>query len=300
MSAAGIGLNYVGQMASNQMATHQNSLAIANQSVAAQKLANQQYGLQMRMFNNTGYEAQVNQMKKAGINPGILYGKGGPGGQLGAGMPSAPSGTGGNLPKNFMNIADGIALAKMAAEVENIKADTANKTATAETTEASRDTLVENMKQSGISQWFENLKTEMEREGWNKDTDIVNVFRNKVYNKQAGGYTDQSPQVQQFIADLYKTEAERNNLDANALLTNEKAKGYWQELLIATQQADANTINAKANELAKQWETGEFTNWKTWVDLAQGAVQSVGGLIKNVKSAPTPQTRPNSWMNKRP
>lgn len=38
-------------------------------------------GLQKEMWNYTGYKNQVKQLKQAGLNPGLLYGKGGGGGQ---------------------------------------------------------------------------------------------------------------------------------------------------------------------------------------------------------------------------
>ena len=36
---------------------------------------------QLEMWRNTSYSAQMEQMKKAGINPGLMYGMGGGGGQ---------------------------------------------------------------------------------------------------------------------------------------------------------------------------------------------------------------------------
>ena len=47
------------------------------------------YQKQMEMWNNTNYPAQVQQLGKAGLNPALLYGKGGGGGATtgsGAGM----------------------------------------------------------------------------------------------------------------------------------------------------------------------------------------------------------------------
>lgn len=41
------------------------------------------YQKQMQMWNDTNYAAQVGQLNKAGLNPGLLYAKGGPGGVTG-------------------------------------------------------------------------------------------------------------------------------------------------------------------------------------------------------------------------
>lgn len=44
------------------------------------QLAEQQKRLQMELWEQTNYPAQVEQLKKAGLNPGLLYGMGGAGG----------------------------------------------------------------------------------------------------------------------------------------------------------------------------------------------------------------------------
>ena len=44
------------------------------------------------------------------------------------------------------------------------------------------------------------------------------------------------------------------------------------EALAAAKNADAHMLEAKSKELATLFETGEYTNWKTWADYAaQGA-----------------------------
>lgn len=49
-----------------------------------QQILNQQgYKMQMDMWRNTNYPAQVAMLKEAGLNPGLLYAKGGPGGTTG-------------------------------------------------------------------------------------------------------------------------------------------------------------------------------------------------------------------------
>ena len=47
---------------------------------------------QMDIWNRTNYEAQMEHLKKAGLNPGLLYGKGGQGGTLGGGAVPMPTG----------------------------------------------------------------------------------------------------------------------------------------------------------------------------------------------------------------
>lgn len=83
---------------------------------------------QMDIWNRTNYSAQVEQMKKAGINPALLYGMSGGGGTT-TGSPngSVPSFEG----AHGMDIAGATQLALVRAQTENIQADTAKKRAEA-------------------------------------------------------------------------------------------------------------------------------------------------------------------------
>lgn len=92
---------------------------------------------QYKMWERTGYGAQKEQMKKAGLNPALLYGLGGGGGQS---MGSPGSVTGGQAAQGSGNEFEtmagmGIQVAQqiqlMKAQKENIEADTANKRAEA-------------------------------------------------------------------------------------------------------------------------------------------------------------------------
>lgn len=92
------------------------------------------YEQQMKMWEATNYKAQVEQLKKAGLNPGLLYGHSGPGGTTGAAPASssgAPSVHGGDI-SGMMGM--GLQMKQQAellkAQTENVKADTAQKQAT--------------------------------------------------------------------------------------------------------------------------------------------------------------------------
>ena len=67
-----------------------------------------------------------------------------------------------------------------------------------------------------------------------------------------------------FYTNLAFLNIVTGKLDADKLLANERAKAIWKELLIAQQHADNDTVKAKASELAVNWGTGEYKNWKTW------------------------------------
>lgn len=83
--------------------------------------------LDLQMWNDTGYGAQMKQMKDAGINPGLMYGMGGGGAQTtGGGSP------GGGTPSAGIRDTGGMAIQPVAvadmmlkkAQAENLNADT--------------------------------------------------------------------------------------------------------------------------------------------------------------------------------
>jgi hypothetical protein len=91
-------------------------------------LMQRQYDLAYQNWLRTNYGAQVEQMKKAGLNTGLMYGGTGAGGQLM--QPSSTAGMGsaaGSAGEAMQGLMVGQSMAKLAAEIENIKSDTALK-----------------------------------------------------------------------------------------------------------------------------------------------------------------------------
>ena len=92
---------------------------------------------------------------------------------------------------------------------------------------------------------------------------------------------------------IAKTLAESGNLNASEALTTEKRKILWIELMNETMKAQAamkgaeaslklaenDAVKSAAIKLATEWETGEYTNWKTWVETAESGTR----LIKNIR-----------------
>src|SRR5690606_27641351 len=75
----------------------------------ARQMADYQQALEMKTWEQTNYAAQMEQLKKAGLNPALIYGMGGAGGQIGHGnttMPSAgPAPDAGMATRNIMDAA---------------------------------------------------------------------------------------------------------------------------------------------------------------------------------------------------
>lgn len=95
-----------------------------NQQLKGQRKAlEQQNAAAYDLWKKTSYPAQMEQLKKAGLNPGLLYGMGGSGGGTLGGSNAMP-----DAAPTGMGILQGQMLA---AQIENIKADTAQKQAEA-------------------------------------------------------------------------------------------------------------------------------------------------------------------------
>lgn len=100
------------------------------------ELAKYSYDQQYELWNKTNYPAQVEQLKKAGLNPAMMYGMGGGGGTT-TGSGGAGNVTGGQAPSGggeVMGMMHQGNLAMQLAQIENIKADTEKKKIEAEKT----------------------------------------------------------------------------------------------------------------------------------------------------------------------
>ena len=104
MNAAGAAIdNTIGLIAGGIQANRQmrNQRKLLAEQLGIDKLKmEEQRKMQMQMWEDTNYAAQVEQLKKAGLSVGLMYGKGGAGGTTtgagatGVSAPSAPTGMG--------------------------------------------------------------------------------------------------------------------------------------------------------------------------------------------------------------
>ena len=134
-----------------------------------------------------------------------------------------------------------------ATQAEALRADAANKRANTETEDKSRDILIENMRQSGVNTWLENIVKKVRLQGVPEENEVT-AIRNAVYNSGVA-YGNDAPEFKQMNADLLKTIAEERNLNTGSELNDKKIQGYWQELMNATAHADADQIRAAAIKL---------------------------------------------------
>lgn len=261
--------------------------------------AEKSYELQQRMFDYTSnYNSPANQMKRlqeAGLNPALMYGQTGATGTQGVTGSASAAGVAGNASdtaeRRQAKVAEqgmSLQLAKLASEIdvnksvaESNRASAEKATAETKTTEQSRELLIENMRNAGVGQWMENVERAYlmsydPAKGVGVSAENEKYDWGVVINKE-GGFS------QAAATAIAKTMSETGNMNANALLTNNKAQGYWQELLNATALANNDGIKAAAIKLSAEWDTGEYTNWRTWTELGKDALGTIGSLITKGK-----------------
>ena len=282
----GIGLGQLGQ--NQQM---ENQQALMQQQLANQQTLNIQGGeIARQNWDYTNYENQRKHMEKAGLNVGLMYGQGGGGGAtLSSG--SGGSASSGNAPDSGMAMAlQGANIASQTrlneAQDKKIESETPTSGNTGDTNIENVNTNTGKLREEGIGKMQENAIRQWMMDDPSKRGQYE--YNDKLdYHTQIGQDSQQSKQIE--LA-LFKTAAETTGLEANALLNNAKAQGYWKELLNATKNADSEAIKAAAQKLSSEWNTGEYTNWKTWTDLGLKAIGSASDLIKGSKYVPISKT----------
>lgn len=128
---AGMGLIIAGMQDKRQLRQQQK---LQDMQVAGNmKLTDYNMQKQLEMWKATSYAAQIEQMKKANVNPALMYGIGGGGG--GSSNVSTGQVSGGDAPKggneSIALMGQGAQYALLAAQARNLDADTALKNAEA-------------------------------------------------------------------------------------------------------------------------------------------------------------------------
>lgn len=258
-------------------------------------------GLLQAQTEANSYESQVADAKAAGLSVGLLYGGGGAGGAGGSAgggaMGTGARGQSAQAP-DYLEVEALRQQSKLAnaeiqrvinessktkAEKENIEADTKLKDEERMTSEELTPLQKALLHEQGVSQFINNHRKQYEN--------ISEETRGESHGKwhhlygeswiEKGSIFDQKTAIE--IAEAI-SRTESNNIMSE--LNTEKKKNLWQELLNETvkaeatkKQADNDAVKAKAVKLAAEWQTGEYTNWKTWSQTAADAVGALGDIV---------------------
>ena len=283
-----------------------NERLLQQQAQANRDMLDYQKQKDLEMWKATNYPAQVEQMKLAGLNPGLIYGMSGGGGvttgSSGSNVSSNNAPSGGNEVMGLMTQAN-IALTaaqtrKLNAEADNLEGDTANKPKTGANIDA--DTTSKKIITS-----LNELEYKYKDATQEKRISLLNAIHQKTWKEVEKLTADttvsqetvnsQIKEYNQRVANLIldnaigKEQKELIKAQKNAIITGLEQK--WQDLQIAQQNADAATKNSNVNAdnaQTQRWQqqlNAARLEWeKEMQDVKEStklSVETIGDLVKS-------------------
>lgn len=191
---------------------------------------------QLELWEKTGYGPQMEQMKKAGLNPALMYKGAGPGGSTAAATVagSAPKADGNYV--QAPNLAMGMELALLKAQKDNIEADTATKQAT-------KDNLEANTEGKGIENAFNSYMMSTDEQG-NEQTNIHKSIRGQQEAQNVGRTRVET----QFKLDENERQALMNSKvmeEIGAKISLMHKQGLTQEQIYKNLQKEGDLLDAE-------------------------------------------------------
>lgn len=238
------GFGMLGQ-AGRQKKQHERQKELMGIQLGNQKELNQQgHNLQMDMWNKTNYGAQMEHIKSAGLNPGLMYGMSGGGGTT-AGSQGGGSAQGGQAHAP-MDIGGAVQVAKLLAETklleaqaDNVKEDTNKKTVEqdsirtgidkliAETNNENEKTALTRLQQALIQ--TDKQKREQEIQNLKSDQRLTDATRNLKLSETER--TNAETAIKQFDAETMKRYG-ISNVDSPIMKTVIRAGNMGVETII--------------------------------------------------------------------
>lgn len=222
-------------------------------------------GLAMQTWRDTNYPAQVEQMRKAGLNVGLMYKQGGPGGQLGSQGGNQP--TISAPPKMDAGLAMqlGLQTARAQAEIDNIKADTELKKQEAPKTQAQTSNITADTQNIQLDSQLKDLDIFLKR----ITTDIAEATKpdaiQEIKSRAAKLTTDAHTAA---IENRVAKETADEKINQVILATTEAGLriGLQKSNLIKI-GAETEQVNASIKEIAARINNMTVTQKQRWVEM---------------------------------
>lgn len=235
------------------------------------ELTDYQMNKQLQMWKDTNYSAQMDELRKAGLNPGLIYGMGGGGGQT-TGTPGAGV-SGADAPKGGGEIMAGMGLAMQKAQIDLMQAQ-AEKTKVEATKIGGPDT--DNVKQDTANKILQGLILDVTGKDmtskWKEVTEPSRMIEGKTIQDELtarqgvagtiyelwleGKLKEKSlEEIEQLVAGNAKTRAEKRKIEDEIDLIKANTKGKDLENIITELETKLQT------------ETGIDRNAPTWLKI---------------------------------
>lgn len=260
---------------------------------------------QMKMWDETNFAAQMQQMRKAGLNPAMMYAGGGEGGTTGS------FSSGGNIAGNASSESDiinadvnrramGLELRKAEAEIKAMEAGANKDQAEADATQnitptkiKGLETDIEHKKTSikEITQNIENKKIQADGAKLQNDFDRI---RNEIKNMTAGD------EIQSARYMNYKLEADVNTILQNYEITKEQKIDIIEAGRMNVQNLKVDLLvkasNMQLNEAQARKVLIEAENHVRGLDIKESSVDASREDTKMKETvAYIMKTKPNIW-----
>ncbi|AXH77591.1 MAG: DNA pilot protein [Microviridae sp.] len=259
----GTGMGLLTSGLTNNIQANQNQRLLDQQEQYNKKMTEFNKNEQLDLWNKTGYGAQVQQMKRAGINPALMFKTaGGAGSTAVAASNTGQAGAMGNAGMSIDSAMDFMQRQqKQESEVKNIEADTEKKLA--EKGLVSAETIIAEVegefKNESLEESLIMVTTNMQKLA----TDLKIAESNQWITQN--GAVLQIEKARAEIAGigianvLNQAKTSLTNEEINAI--KEGIKQKWAEIRIGSKNADTNYLNAITNGLnAKTSAAGQLTN----------------------------------------
>lgn len=256
---------------------------------------------QLQMWKDTSYGAQKEQMVKAGINPALLYGMGGGGGQTTGNAGSSAGGTatqgGGNEVLGMVGMGIQSKMAQAQVEVMQSQADLnkaqAEKTRGVDTAEGearinSLTAGVENTKAqailTGIQTEIAQVQAVVSRQTINDQMHTIENLANKSSAELSKLQLDNqlsasqmNDKIKLLRQELVNAALQATAIKENINLTKEQINKISNDILVNWGQLDVNAQNANTQQKLQEFTTGHPDLQK----LLGGAIQRIADAVQD-------------------
>lgn len=252
------------------------------------QMAEFNYQQQMKMWEATNYKAQMEQLKKAGLNPGLIYGMSGGGGATTAAAPAtapsggtAPRGGGEAMGMALQGAQSAMQVELLRAQKENIEADTKNKLGDAANKPLVGANISANTELAKIEARIKNIDVEIKGRTIEDAIDIITG--------------EASIATYEAIRTGRQNGIEQATVDATLQRIQEESIGAALTNILTNAKIEVETATVKkiAADIAQGWRGIEIKDWETVMKANNVPIgQVIGKLFNNALEEIRNATKP--------